>query len=390
MYPGISDLINDFFGTHFSFSFPPTFGTLVAISFLLAAWTLGMELKRKEKEGLLRPVKRNIRVGESASAGDLLSNALFGFVLGFKVVYAFSNSDAFFEDPQHAILSTAGNLPSGIAVALLFAFLKYREKRKAQLSEPKTVVTDVYPHQMVSEFTMVTAATGLLGAKIFHILEYWKEFVQDPAGMFFSGNGLTMYGGLIVGGAGLLWYARRQGIPVLHMCDAAAPGIMLAYGTGRLGCQLSGDGDWGLDNLAPKPAALNFLPDWAWAYNYPHNVINQGVRIPGCDGHHCFMLEVPVYPTPLYESVVCILLFFVIWAVRKKVKAAGNIFSLYLLLNGLERLWIESIRVNSQYTIGGFSFTQAQLIAVLLIISGISGLIYFSKKKFYQNDRIPG
>src|SRR5205085_9603119 len=109
MYPGISDLFNDLFGTHFTSSFPPTFGTLVAISFLLGAWTLGKELLRKEKEGLLKPVKRKTITGAAASPGELLWNGLFGFLLGFKLVYVFQNSNQFFDNPQKAILSLQGN-----------------------------------------------------------------------------------------------------------------------------------------------------------------------------------------------------------------------------------------------------------------------------------------
>src|SRR6185369_7671159 len=105
--------------------------------------------------------------------------------------------------------------------------------------------------------------------------------------------------------------------------------------------------DWGIPNTAPKPSGLSFLPDWFWSYRYPHNVINEGIPIPGCVGHHCSMLELPVFPTPLYESITCILLFFFLWSIRKKISSAGVLFSIYLLLNGLERFAIETIRVNT-------------------------------------------
>ena len=380
MYAGLSDLINDFFGTHFTVSFPPTFGTFVAISFLFAAWTLKLELKRKESQGFLSPSKQLIEVGKPATALDLFGNALFGFILGFKLVFIFMESPQFFNDPPGTLLSTKGNWFGGLAGAALFAYLKYREKDKSKLKEPKHQEISVSPYMLVPELTMAAAFGGLIGAKIFHIFEYWSDFVADPAGMFFSGSGLTMYGGLIVDAIATIWYGRSKGIPALLLCDAAAPGLMLAYGTGRIGCQLAGDGDWGIINMAPKPGWMSFLPDWFWSFKYPHNVISEGIQIPGCEGKHCFELMHGVYPTPLYESIACIFLFFVIWSIRKKLNAPGLVFSVYLLFNGIERFLIESIRVNSKYHVAGIDFTQAQLISLLLVATGISGILLLRKK----------
>lgn len=386
MYPGLSDLINDFFGTHFSVSFPPTFGTLVAISFLLAAWTLKMELKRKEKLGLIFPEKQTMLIGQPASAMDLISNGIFGFILGFKLVYIFAESNQFFSDPPGILLSTKGNFPGAIAGAALFVYLKYREKNKEKLPEPRIQEITVSPFQRVPEFTMAAAFGGLLGAKIFHIFEYWSDFMADPVGMFFSGSGLTMYGGLIVGAIATIWYGKKHGVPMLQLSDAAAPGLMLAYGTGRIGCQLAGDGDWGIINMAPKPGWMSFLPDWFWSFKYPHNVISEGVQIPGCEGRHCFELMHGVYPTPLYESIACILLFFLLWWMRKKTSIPGMIFSFYLLFNGIERFLIESIRVNSKYHVAGIEFTQAQLISLLLIVTGLAGIFILRSRRKLKSD----
>ena len=96
------------------------------------------------------------------------------------------------------------------------------------------------------------------------------------------------------------------------MCDVAAPGLMLSYGIGRIGCHLSGDGDWGIENVLSKPNWFIF-PDWMWAYTYPHNVIGEGVHIEGCVGKHCSELIPPVFPTPFYEAVACFILFFVLF-----------------------------------------------------------------------------
>jgi prolipoprotein diacylglyceryltransferase len=189
-----------------------------------------------------------------------------------------------------------------------------------------------------------------------------------------------MYGGLIVGAIAVLSYANRHRIPLLQLCDAAAPGLMLAYGTGRLGCQLSGDGDWGIVNTQPKPDWLGFLPDWSWSFTYPNNVVNEGVPMADCAGKFCNELPQGVFPTPLYEAVACILLFFVLWSMRKSIKVPGRMFSAYLLFNGIERFFIELIRVNSKYQLGGLAFTQAQLISVLLMILGIAGWYKFRNR----------
>jgi len=380
MYPGISDIFNDLFGTHFTSSFPPSFGTLVAISFLLGAWTLMSELKRKEQQGLLKPITRKIMVGQKATATDLFWNGLFGFLLGFKIVYAVLNSNEFFEDPQKAILSLHGNWPAGLLTGAFFAWLKYREKEKQKLAEPKLKDEIFHPYELISEITMAAALGGLLGAKIFHLLEYWDDFIADPAGMFFSGSGLTMYGGLIVGAIAVLWLGRKNNIPPLVLCDASAPGLMLAYGVGRLGCQISGDGDWGIVNVSPKPSMLSFLPDWMWSYRYPNNVVNEGIPIDGCIGNHCYQLAEGVFPTPFYESVACIILFFVLWSMRKKINIPGMLFSWFLLFNGIERFLVESIRINSKYHVAGIDFSQAQLISLLLVISSLFGFFYFNNK----------
>ena len=380
MYPGISDLFNDLFGTHFSVSFPPSFGTLVAISFLLAALTLTKELKRKEALGLLQSTTRTTTIGEPASFSEIFFNAVFGFVLGFKVLYAVFLGHDFFSNPQGAILSLKGNWAGGIAGAALFAYLKYREKEKKKLTKPETITEVVYPHQLVSEITMMSALGGIVGAKLFDALEDWDNFIHDPIGLLFSGSGLTMYGGLIVGAIVVLRYAKKNNIPALHLCDANAPGLMLAYGFGRLGCQVAGDGDWGVPNLHPKPDWMGFLPEWFWSYRYPHNVVNQDMPIPNCQGQHCFILEYPVFPTPLYESIVCIGLFFLLWGIRKKFTTPGMMFSVYLLLNGIERFLVEQIRVNSKYHFAGLAFTQAQLISLCLILLGTFGIFYFRAK----------
>ncbi|NNC86241.1 MAG: diacylglyceryl transferase, partial [Bacteroidia bacterium] len=195
-----------------------------------------------------------------------------------------------------------------------------------------------------------------------------------------SFSGLTFYGGLIVGAISVIWYTNKHKIKPFVIADAAAPGLMLAYAVGRIGCQLAGDGDWGIVNNSAKPGWLSFLPDWMWSFTYPHNVNRAGIPIPGCEGTHCYELADPVWPTPFYETMMCLTLFGVLWYFRKRIKIPGILFSLYLILNGIERFFIEKIRVNSDYIIAGFEITQAEIISTGLILAGVIGMVVLSKR----------
>jgi phosphatidylglycerol:prolipoprotein diacylglycerol transferase len=117
------------------------------------------------------------------------------------------------------------------------------------------------------------------------------------------------------------------------------------------------------------------------AYNFPQNVNKDGIKIPGCDEEHNRVLPVPVFPTSFYETVICSLLFLFLWSIRKKIKIAGVMFSIYLVLNGLERFTIEKIRVNIQYHILGLNPSQAEVISFLLILSGLVMLIFLLRGK---------
>ena len=383
MYPAISDLINDLFGLNIPLPIQ-TFGFFVAISFLLAAYFLQAELKRKERDGLLHSKQTKILRGAPPSAMEILFGALVSFILGYKLFLIVSKYSDFVNDPAQFIFSKKGNFWGGILTAAVYAVIKYFEIQKSKKIKPELVEVIVHPYEHVGNITLVAAIGGLLGAKIFHNLEYPADFFADPIGSLLSFSGLTMYGGLIVGAVSVIYYSKKLGIAPAHIIDATAPSLMLAYGTGRIGCQLAGDGDWGIVNAHPKPSSLSFLPDWMWSFNFPHNVINEGIPIPGCAGKHCMMLADGVYPTPFYESVVCIILFFALWRMRKKISTPGVLFCVYLLLNGVERFLVELIRVNSFYHVAGISFTQAQLISSILILLGTVGIFYFRKRKIIE------
>jgi prolipoprotein diacylglyceryltransferase len=381
MYPTISDLLKDIFGFYLPLPIQ-SFGFMLALSFLAAAYTLKLELQRKEQGGLLRPIIQKVMKGERAKPMELISSFLIGFVLGYKLVYAFLNYSLFVEDTQAILLSTDGNWPAGLVLGGWMAWMLYREKEKEKLATPQLITQQLHPFEMVSSITIVAAVSGILGAKIFHNLENLDDFARDPIDALISFSGLTMYGGLIVGTIAVMRYGYKLGIPPLVLADATAPGLMLAYGTGRLGCQISGDGDWGIVNLSQKPGWLSWAPDWVWAYNYPNNVINEGIPIPGCEGAHCYMLPDAVFPTPLYEAIACIGLFFVLWMLRRRLKHTGQIFFLYLLLNGTERFFIEKIRVNNKFDLLGMQVTQAEVIASLLFITGLTGWLLSSSGRF--------
>ncbi len=228
------------------------------------------------------------------------------------------------------------------------------------------------PASVIGTMTLVAVGFGFVGAKIFHILENLDTFVLDPLGMILSTGGFTFYGGLIFGALGVIWYARKKGVSVPVLADAAAPGLMLAYGIGRIGCHLAGDGDWGIAaNLAAKP---DWVPMWLWAETYPKAIIGPPPQ--------------PVYPTPLYEFAMAAVLFGVLWALRKHPYRPGWLFSLYLIFNGLERFVIEQIRVNNRFDLLGLSVTQAEVIAVLLMLVGLAGMIRFGRR--VESAAVPG
>lgn len=378
MYPNLYFAFKDLFNVEVeALKLVNSFGFFVALAFIFGAWILTIELRRKSKLGLLTYKEEKITVGKPASAWELLSNFILGFILGYKLIGAFIDRESLV-DTQSYILSGQGNVPAGLIVGLLFAGLKWYEKNKIKLAKPEERIVRIWPQDRVGDMVIYAAIFGFAGAKIFHNLENIDELIKDPIGSLISFSGLTFYGGLICATVFLWQYCRRNNMRPIHVADAIAPAMMLAYGIGRIGCQVSGDGDWGIVNHNPKP--FSFLPDWVWAYNYPNNVVGEGVPIPGCVGQYCNMLPEAVYPTPLYEVVMSILLFFFLWSIRKRIKVPGVLAAIYLIVNGIERFLIEKIRVNTEYNIFGFHPTQAELISASMIIAGLIILIILLQK----------
>ncbi|MGN6603799.1 MAG: prolipoprotein diacylglyceryl transferase [Ginsengibacter sp.] len=437
MYPNLYFVFKDWFGVEINaFKIFYTFGIFVAISFIVAAWLLTKELKRKEKQGLLLPREETITTGKAASFLELFINGIVGFIFGYKLVGAFMASRQHGIDLQQYIFSSQGSWLGGLIIGAALVYLKFKEKDKQKLPKPERRTIRIWPHDRVGDIVIFALVFGIIGAKIFDNLENWDRFISDPIANLFSPSGLTFYGGLIFAATAILIYARKKGIGLLHLIDAAAPALMIAYAIGRMGCQSAGDGDWGIFNSAyitDYPAHVvpatpfefdaklqkyqtyflrgtvtdpdgtttmvtdrtessldevphksfrgpKWLPTWMFAFTYPHNVNEDGELIPNCQGKYCRALPLPVFPTPLYEIVACFILFFILWGIRKKIKVPGVLFSVYLIMNGIERFLVETIRVNTTYSIFGIHPTQAELISAVLVITGIIGIVYFNKK----------
>lgn len=435
MYPNLYYVFKDWFGVEWhSLKFLNTFGLMVAISFLIAAWIISLELRRKEKQGLLLPREETIEVGKPASLLDLITNALIGFFFGYKFLgLLFSKPENI--NPQEYIFSSEGNFAAGILLALLMAGFKWWDKNKQKLKVPEKRIIRIWPHDRVGDIIVLGLIFGILGAKLFDNLEHWDEFWANPIERLFSQSGLAFYGGLIVAAIAICWYAYKKGIKLKYLVDAAAPALMIAYAVGRIGCQVSGDGDWGIFNSAyisdesgnisiaergdfekalqnnktyflegkvttptgnefvtdrvypdlknvphKSVKGVSFLPTWFFAYSYPQNVNKDGIVMPEISDEHNRVLPQPVFPTPLYETIICSIFFFVMWGIRKSIKTPLVMFGIYLALNGIERLCIEGIRVNSNYNFLGIKATQAEIIALLLILSGIFLLGYAKGK----------
>ncbi len=203
---------------------------------------------------------------------------------------------------------------------------------------------------------------GILGAKLYYMLLNWPLTVRDPIGMLTSRSGLVWYGGFIGGLLGAIWAVRRRGQPVAELADISAPALALAYGLGRIGCFLVGD-DYGrptdswvgvaFPNGAPPSTAGNLRRGF-------------GVDIPADipDGQ-----VLSVYPTQLFETGFSLLIFFILWRLRFQDRRAGWLFSLWLVLAGLERFVIEFFRAKDDRFFGALSL--AQVISIGLMVVGL-------------------
>lgn len=221
--------------------------------------------------------------------------------------------------------------------------------------------------------TFLALIGGIIGAKVFYVLEEWNFGKGLPISNFLttdsliSAAGLTFYGGLIFAIVFVIIYCKIKKLSVLQIFDYLSPSVALGYGIARIGCHLSGDGDYGI------PVNNTF---WEFiGYSYSNGTV------PTPEG-------VLVHPTPIYEFVVAVLIFLFLWKQRTKIKYAGEIFYYYLLLSGISRLLIEFIRLNPKVIL---DLTQAQLVSVIMIICALGMLVYkkikLSRESLAKNDK---
>ncbi len=186
---------------------------------------------------------------------------------------------------------------------------------------------------------------GLVGARVYYLFQHGQQFRDDPFGSAFGGTGLVWYGGAIGGAIGVLGWAWRRGILGLGLLDLCAPSLALGYAIGRVGCQVSGDGDYG------KPS------DLPWAMAYPHGTVPTTQR---------------VQPTPIYETLALGLLAWLLWRLRDRF-APGVLFAWYLVGAGAERLLVEFVRRND-VVLAGLTGPQLESIG-LMVVGGIALLV---------------
>ena len=223
-----------------------------------------------------------------------------------------------------------------------------------------------YDTEIASDIIFWSAVGGVLGAKIYYLIENLDRTIQDPIGMIFSGSGLVFLGGLIGSIICVSIVLKNRNLPWYLFADIIAPLIMIGYAIGRLGCFLVGD-DYGLPSSLP------------WAVSFPEGlppttISSFAAYYPWIDTSGINSEVFKVHPTQLYESAVGILLFFFLWSRRKKNQRAGTMFFSYLLLAGIERFFIEFLRTNEKYLFDTFS--GAQMISFLMIFVGSYFLLF--------------
>jgi phosphatidylglycerol:prolipoprotein diacylglycerol transferase len=203
------------------------------------------------------------------------------------------------------------------------------------------VVRRGYGVELAYDLTLYAYIGGWVGARLFLIPTGWDYFIDDPVGFLLSASGWVWYGGLI-GGAVAAWLlAHRQGIRLLVLADIAAPALAMGLGIGRIGCQLSGDGDYGVPTDLP------------WGMSYPDGVVPTAER---------------VHPAPLYEMAACFAIFAYLWRRRLRNPPTGDLFGRYLILSAVVRFLIEFIRRNPAWLAG---LTTAQWMSVGGVIFGL-------------------
>lgn len=197
------------------------------------------------------------------------------------------------------------------------------------------------PHDEGFLIIGIAGISGLVGARLYHVLESPRDLMADPS-MLYSRFGFAWFGGFIGGFIALLFLARHYRIPVLEFMDLCSPAAAVGYAIGRIGCLLSGDGDYGVPTKLP------------WGMSFPNGVVPTTEK---------------VHPTPIYEFLMWMLIAVILWQIGKNVlngEAAGKVFSYYLILTGVARFLIEFIRINPRSFFGMSNAQTASLVSIIL------------------------
>jgi phosphatidylglycerol:prolipoprotein diacylglycerol transferase len=261
-----------------------------------------------------------------------------------------------------------------VACAMLAAFFVLRadlERRGLASSNKKDASNSAgaaSPKSANAEAELLIAIpcmVGLAGAKLYHLLESPADFFAHPLALLISPYGFAWFGGLLAGFAAFVWVGRRQHIPLLSLLDVGSPAAALGYGIGRIGCFLSGDGDYGIPTSLP------------WGMSFPNGLVPTTQR---------------VHPTPIYELIVACAIAWFLWrmfdrqrrALRNNPLPAGSVFAAYLVLTGLARFLVEFIRINPRSFLG---MSNAQAASLASFIAGII-LWWWLAKSFTRRENL--
>ncbi len=228
-----------------------------------------------------------------------------------------------------------------------------------------------------SSIVIAAAVAGLIGSRIYAILDDLPTYLADPKSMIFSGSGFVFYGGMIGGLIGAYLVSRWYRIGLGVTMDMCGPALAIGQAIGRIGCQLSGDGDWGLPSTVP------------WAMSYPKAIVGwNSDTVLKLDEHYRlvsgFFPGVRVHPAPIYETILYVGVFAILWSMRKTSHPAGRVMYWYLLLGGAARFIVEFWRINPRVF---YMLSEAQLIAIGMMVIGGVALILTREKAPAAKDR---
>ena len=217
-----------------------------------------------------------------------------------------------------------------------------------------------YDAKLASDIVFAAAVGGILGSKIYYLVENFERVKADPAGMIFSGAGLVFLGGLMGGTLGVTYVINKNKLPWIKFADIVAPLLILGYAVGRIGCFLVGD-DYGLPTNGPWGIAFpNGLPPSTYS------VFQSYYPWISLEGFNPGVLK--VHPTQIYESIIGFGIFYFLYQKRIKIVVIGSLFFTYLIFAGAERFFIEFLRVNTKYF---FGLSGSQLISLIMIFIGV-------------------